>query len=82
MGFAHPFAIYLVITLWIAWWRHAYIGKPQLEARFRRFFWRGKTKAGLYIGASLFLVTLVSEIILGVSGAGARAEMPWPILKC
>ena len=36
----------------------------------------GKNQGWLVIGASLFASNIGSEIILGVSGAGARADMP------
>ena len=39
-------------------------------------FLAGKNQGWLVIGASLFASNIGSEIILGVSGAGARADMP------
>jgi len=49
--------------------RHAYIGKPQLGARFGRlFFWTGKNEGWFVISASLFSSKIGSEIILGGIG--------------
>ena len=40
------------------------------------YFLAGKNSGWLVIGASLFASNIGSEIILGVSGAGARGNMP------
>ena len=67
---------YFGIVLWIAWWvsrgrKGAH--KPQNSVD---YFLAGKDQGWFVIGASLFASNIGSEIILGVSGAGARAEMP------
>ena len=67
---------YFGIILWIAWWvsrgrKGAH--KPQNSVD---YFLAGKDQGWFVIGASLFASNIGSEIILGVSGAGARAEMP------
>lgn len=69
-------AIYFGITLWIAWWASRTHGKPQVEHGSVDYFLAGKNEGWFVIGASLFSSNIGSEIILGVSGAGARAEMP------
>ncbi len=69
-------AIYFGITLWIAWWASRMHGKPQVEQGSVDYFLAGKNEGWFVIGASLFSSNIGSEIILGVSGAGARAEMP------
>jgi len=69
-------AIYFGITLWIAWWASRVPGKPQIEQGSADYFLAGKNEGWFVIGASLFSSNIGSEIILGVSGAGARAEMP------
>lgn len=69
-------AIYFGITLWIAWWASRVHGNPQVEQASVDYFLAGKNEGWFVIGASLFSSNIGSEIILGVSGAGARAEMP------
>jgi SSS family solute:Na+ symporter len=69
-------AIYFGVTLWIAWWASRAKGKPQKDLGSVDYFLAGKNEGWLVIGASLFSSNIGSEIILGVSGAGARAEMP------
>ncbi len=66
--------IYFAIVLWIAWW--ASRGKKGQENNSSDYFLAGKNAGWFVIGASLFASNIGSEIILGVSGAGARAEMP------
>jgi SSS family solute:Na+ symporter len=67
--------LYFALTLWIAWWasrvRHAVTEVGSVD-----YFLAGKSEGWFVIGASLFSSNIGSEIILGVSGAGARAEMP------
>ena len=68
--------IYFGIVLWIAWWvsrsrRKSIKGDGSVE-----YFLAGKDQGWFVIGASLFASNIGSEIILGVSGAGARADMP------
>ncbi len=67
-------AIYFAIILWIARW--ASITKTDAEFSSVDYFLAGKNQGWLVIGASLFASNIGSEIILGVSGAGARADMP------
>lgn len=69
-------AIYFGITLWIAWWASRADGKLQKDLGSVDYFLAGKSEGWFVIGASLFSSNIGSEIILGVSGAGARAEMP------
>lgn len=66
--------LYFGIILWIAKW--AATKKGQTEFSSVDYFLAGKNQGWLVIGASLFASNIGSEIILGVSGAGARAEMP------
>lgn len=63
---------YFAIILWIAQW--AAKGKKEKSAS--DYFLAGKNQGWLVVGASLFASNIGSEIILGVSGAGARADMP------
>lgn len=67
---------YFGIVLWIAYWasrhRSRKLGNPDSVD----YFLSGKTEGWFVIGASLFASNIGSEIILGVSGAGARADMP------
>lgn len=67
-------AIYFGIILWIARW--AASSKSDSEFSSVDYFLAGKNQGWLVIGASLFASNIGSEIILGVSGAGARADMP------
>ncbi|MEL7248333.1 MAG: sodium:solute symporter [Bacteroidota bacterium] len=67
-------AIYFGIILWIARW--AASAKEDREFSSVDYFLAGKNQGWLVIGASLFASNIGSEIILGVSGAGARADMP------
>jgi len=66
--------IYFGIILWIAKWA----SEKKEEGTFSSvdYFLAGKNQGWLVIGASLFASNIGSEIILGVSGAGARANMP------
>ncbi len=66
--------VYFAIILWIARWA----AKPKSTTRFSSvdYFLAGKDQGWLVIGASLFASNIGSEIILGVSGARARADMP------
>ncbi len=65
--------IYFAIILWIAQW--ASKSKSDSESAVD-YFLAGKNSGWLVIGASLFASNIGSEIILGVSGAGARGNMP------
>lgn len=67
-------AIYFGIILWIAKW--ASTEKKGSTFSSVDYFLAGKNQGWLVIGASLFASNIGSEIILGVSGAGARANMP------
>lgn len=69
-------AAYFGLTLWIAWWASRAKGKHQKDLNSADYFLAGKSEGWFVIGASLFSSNIGSEIILGVSGAGARAEMP------
>ena len=66
--------IYFGIILWIAKWA----SEKKEDGTFSSvdYFLAGKNQGWLVIGASLFASNIGSEIILGVSGAGARANMP------
>lgn len=66
--------LYFGIILWIARW--ASMGKKDAAFSSADYFLAGKNQGWLVIGASLFASNIGSEIILGVSGAGARADMP------
>ncbi|MCA0932625.1 sodium:solute symporter [Lutimonas saemankumensis] len=68
--------IYFAIILWIAWWVSKGGGKNKGDRDSKDYFLAGKTAGWFVIGASLFASNIGSEIIIGVSGAGARAEMP------
>ncbi len=64
---------YFGIILWIAQWA----SKSKTASRSAiDYFLAGKSSGWLVIGASLFASNIGSEIILGVSGAGARGNMP------
>lgn len=67
-------ALYFGIILWIARW--ASVKKEGNTFSSVDYFLAGKNQGWLVIGASLFASNIGSEIILGVSGAGARANMP------
>lgn len=67
-------AAYFGVILWIARW--AASKKDNAEFSSVDYFLAGKNQGWLVIGASLFASNIGSEIILGVSGAGARADMP------
>lgn len=65
--------IYFGIILWIAQWA----SKSKTDSGGAvDYFLAGKNSGWLVIGASLFASNIGSEIILGVSGAGARGNMP------
>lgn len=65
--------IYFGIILWIAKWA----SKSKSDSGSAvDYFLAGKSSGWLVIGASLFASNIGSEIILGVSGAGARGNMP------
>jgi SSS family solute:Na+ symporter len=65
--------IYFGIILWIAKWAS---GNKEDSNGPVDYFLAGKNQGWFVIGASLFASNIGSEIILGVSGAGARANMP------
>lgn len=67
---------YFAIVLWIAWWVSRERNQSIQEHGALDYFLAGKNQGWFVIGASLFASNIGSEIILGVSGAGARAEMP------
>ncbi len=64
---------YFAIILWIARWASRDKSKSGAAAD---YFLAGKDQGWLVVGASLFASNIGSEIILGVSGAGARGDMP------
>lgn len=65
--------VYFGIILWIAQWA----SKTKSDSGGAvDYFLAGKNSGWLVIGASLFASNIGSEIILGVSGAGARGNMP------
>ncbi len=66
-------AAYFGIILWIAKWAS---GSKSKSGDSVDYFLAGKSQGWLVVGASLFASNIGSEIILGVSGAGARANMP------
>jgi len=67
-------AIYFGMILAIAKWASSKKGNTEFSSV--DYFLAGKDQGWLVIGASLFASNIGSEIILGVSGAGARADMP------
>jgi SSS family solute:Na+ symporter len=67
---------YFAIVLWIAWYVSRGGGRNRRERDSKDYFLAGKSAGWFVIGASLFASNIGSEIIIGVSGAGARAEMP------
>lgn len=67
---------YFGIVLWIAWWVSRERDQSTHDHGALDYFLAGKSQGWFVIGASLFASNIGSEIILGVSGAGARAEMP------
>ena len=64
---------YFAVILWIARWASRDKSKEGAAAD---YFLAGKDQGWLVVGASLFASNIGSEIILGVSGAGARGDMP------
>lgn len=66
--------LYFILILWIAKW----VSRREGEKEFTSidYFLAGKNQGWFVIGASLFASNIGSEIIIGVSGAGARGEMP------
>ncbi len=68
--------IYFALILWIAWWASKGSRKNKGPRDSKDYFLAGKTAGWFVIGASLFSSNIGSEIIIGVSGAGARGEMP------
>ena len=68
--------IYFAVILWIAWWVSRGSRKNKGPRDSKDYFLAGKTAGWFVIGASLFSSNIGSEIIIGVSGAGARGEMP------
>jgi len=67
---------YFILVLWIAWWASRGGGSNKGDRDSKDYFLAGKNEGWFVIGASLFASNIGSEIILGVSGAGARGEMP------
>ncbi len=67
-------ALYFTIILWIAKWASSKGNDSNFSSV--EYFLAGKSQSWLLVGTSLFASNIGSEIILGVSGAGARAEMP------
>ncbi len=65
--------VYFGIILWIAQWASK---SKSNSGGAVDYFLAGKNSGWLVIGASLFASNIGSEIILGVSGAGARGNMP------
>ncbi|MDW3651406.1 MAG: sodium:solute symporter [Bacteroidia bacterium] len=65
--------IYFGIILYIAKWAS---GSEAESGASVDYFLAGKSQTWLVVGASLFASNIGSEIILGVSGAGARGDMP------
>ena len=68
--------VYFGIVLWIAWWVSRGRAQAKKDQSSVDYFLAGKDQGWFVIGASLFASNIGSEIILGVSGAGARADMP------
>ncbi len=64
---------YFLIIVWIARWAS---NSNQKSKGAVDYFLAGKSQTWLVVGASLFASNIGSEIILGVSGAGARGNMP------
>lgn len=65
--------LYFAVILWISKWAADEKNKTLSAVD---YFLAGKDQGWLVIGASLFASNIGSEIILGVSGAGARGNMP------
>jgi SSS family solute:Na+ symporter len=65
--------IYFLAILWIARWASR---DKSGSGDAADYFLAGKDQGWFVVGASLFASNIGSEIILGVSGAGARANMP------
>jgi len=66
--------LYFAVILWISKWSAS--GGKGKSFSSTDYFLAGKNQGWFFIGASLFASNIGSEIILGVSGAGARADMP------
>lgn len=67
--------LYFVMVLGIAWWASRRKATASVNDS-SNYFLSGKSEGWFVIGASLFASNIGSEIIMGVSGAGARAQMP------
>ena len=65
---------YFAVILWVS--RKVYKGENNLGVSKVDYFLGGKSQGWLFVGASLFASNIGSEIILGVSGAGASGNMP------
>jgi solute:Na+ symporter, SSS family len=66
--------IYFGIVFYIARW--ATIRRKRAGAASVDYFLAGKSEGWFVIGAALFASNIGSEIILGLAGSGARADMP------
>jgi solute:Na+ symporter, SSS family len=66
--------IYFGIVFYIARW--ATIRRKHAGAASVDYFLSGKSEGWFVIGAALFASNIGSEIILGLAGSGARADMP------
>ena len=66
------FGIVLLIARWATKRReHSLSDKASVD-----YFLSGKSEGWFVIGAALFASNIGSEIILGLAGSGARADMP------
>jgi SSS family solute:Na+ symporter len=66
------FGIVLLIARWATKRReHSHSNKASVD-----YFLSGKSEGWFVIGAALFASNIGSEIILGLAGSGARADMP------
>jgi solute:Na+ symporter, SSS family len=69
-------AAYFAVVFYIARWATLRRTQSHSDTASADYFLSGKSEGWFVIGAALFASNIGSEIILGLSGSGARADMP------
>ncbi|MBL7861302.1 MAG: sodium:solute symporter [Cyclobacteriaceae bacterium] len=67
---------YFAVVFYIARWATLRRTHSHSDAATADYFLSGKSEGWFVIGAALFASNIGSEIILGLAGSGARADMP------
>ncbi len=67
---------YFAVVFYIARWATLRRTHSHSDAASADYFLSGKSEGWFVIGAALFASNIGSEIILGLAGSGARADMP------